>query len=95
MVSRCFIEKARQLLQLRRLIYNFAGLFQLVSEDATDDLFFKWLHTWLKKKGIGLKSFAVIDVAHLAPSIGFAVGESFPEFNKLFAVPDAFKILII
>jgi hypothetical protein len=25
-------------------------LFQVISKDATDNLFFKWLHTWLKKK---------------------------------------------
>ena len=42
-----------------------------------------------------LKSFAIIDVTHLAPSIGFAVGESFPEFYEFFTVPDFFKILIV
>ena len=93
----CFVEKVCQFFEfwMFRLGQEFSGLFQIVRENTTDDLFFKWLHIWLKKKGVGLKSFAVIDVAHLTPSIGFAVGESFPEFNKLFAVPDALKILII
>jgi hypothetical protein len=48
-----------------------------------------------EKRGIGLKSFAIIDVTHLAPSVGFAVGESFPEFYEFFTVPDFFKILIV